>query len=217
MTQSAGKGRTILNAVVRSKGDKATYVGHEFDRCKDYASLHYRLPFEKVLYQPLGGPTFLFHLLSLGLCRGLGCTKSRVGQSFLRRNSRGKPLAPEDSVHSRLYSQVNLTQSSLLITEPYFNLPNIQEIYDQFVFEEYEFKSYHRCTRMSFARVVYNLSATYLPAASLVPHGTLFSGSDLPPAECMLIVDSGFSFTHVIPILNGTIVWKAVKRWDPVC
>ena len=43
--------------------------------------------------------------------------------------------------------QVNTTQACLLITEPYFNLPNLQEVYDQLVFEEYEFSSYHRCTR----------------------------------------------------------------------
>lgn len=30
--------------------------------------------------------------------------------------------------------------------------------------------------------------------------------------ECMLIVDSGFSFTHVVPIINGKVVWSAVKR-----
>ncbi len=45
--------------------------------------------------------------------------------------------------------QVNTAESSLLITEPYFNLPNVQDIYDQFVFEEYEFRSYFRCTRES--------------------------------------------------------------------
>lgn len=40
--------RLITNALVRSKGDKTTYFGHEFERCKDYSSLHFRLPFEKV-------------------------------------------------------------------------------------------------------------------------------------------------------------------------
>lgn len=30
----------------------------------------------------------------------------------------------------------------------------------------------------------------------------------------MLIVDSGFSFTHVIPIINHSIQWNAVKRID---
>ncbi|KAL7279818.1 hypothetical protein ACG7TL_006225 [Trametes sanguinea] len=69
---------TIPNAVVRSKGDNATYIGHELAKCRDFTSLRFRLPFEKV----------------------------------------------------------NTSQASLLITEPYFNLPNIQDVYDQFVFEE---------------------------------------------------------------------------------
>ena len=42
--------RVIPNAVVRSKGDRKTYFGHEIAKCKDYSSLHYRLPFEKVCY-----------------------------------------------------------------------------------------------------------------------------------------------------------------------
>ena len=47
--QGSSKGpRIIPNAVVRSKGDKLTYFGHELARCRDYSSLHYRLPFEKV-------------------------------------------------------------------------------------------------------------------------------------------------------------------------
>ena len=47
-TSHFGKNRIIPNAVIRSKGDKATYFGHEMAQCKDYSSLHYRLPFEKV-------------------------------------------------------------------------------------------------------------------------------------------------------------------------
>lgn len=44
--------------------------------------------------------------------------------------------------------KINASEYSLLMTEPYFNLPNIQDVYDQLVFEEYEFQSYYRCTRM---------------------------------------------------------------------
>ena len=52
----------------------------------------------------------------------------------------------------------------------------------------------------------------FLLAASLIPHGELFAIPDYPIPQCMLVVDAGFSFTHVIPILNGAIVWNAVKR-----
>ena len=43
--------RSIPNAIVRSKGDKKTYFGHQLQQCQDHSALHYRLPFEKVRYQ----------------------------------------------------------------------------------------------------------------------------------------------------------------------
>ena len=80
--------------------------------------------------------------------------------------------------------------------------------------------SYSR--NMNFSRtIVVHVSALHYyhlfylilrPAAAMIPHGTLFAQPDLPPAESMLIVDSGFSFTHIIPILSGKVVWNAVKR-----
>ncbi|KAF9065180.1 actin family [Rhodocollybia butyracea] len=154
--------RLVPNAIIRSKGDKTTYFGHEIARCKDYSSLHYRLPFEKGYVVDWDAEKAIW-----------------------------------DGVFSEQVLGVNTTESSLVLTEPYFNLPNIQDVYDQFVFEEYEFLSYHRCT-----------------PASLISHGKLLEAHGLPPPECMLIVDSGFSFTHVVPILNGSIVWSAVRRLD---
>lgn len=154
--------RIISNAVIRSKGDKATYIGHEFDECDDLASLHYRLPIEK------------------------GYVVDWDAQK-----------AVWDGVFSDQVLNLDTTEASILVTEPYFNLPNIQEVYDQFIFEEYEFESYHRCT-----------------PASLIPHGSLFSQPTLSAPACMIIVDSGFSFTHVVPIMEGQIVWPAVKRLD---
>ncbi|RDB14700.1 Actin-like protein ARP6 [Hypsizygus marmoreus] len=154
--------RIIPNAVVRSKGDKTTYFGHEFANCKDYSSLHYRLPFEK------------------------GYLVDWDAQK-----------AVWDGIFSSDVLAINTTDSSLLITEPYFNLPNIQDTYDQLIFEEYEFESCYRCT-----------------PASLIPYGTLFNQPGLPSAECMIVIDSGFSYTHVVPILQGKVIWKAVKRLD---
>ncbi|KAF8182292.1 actin-related protein Arp6 [Pholiota molesta] len=154
--------RVISNAIVRSKGDKATYFGHEITQCRDYSSLHYRLPFEK------------------------GYLVDWDAQKAIW-----------DGIFSDQVLGVDTTQSSLLITEPYFNLPNIQDTYDQLIFEEYEFSSYYRCT-----------------PASLIPYGQLFSQPGLPPAQCTIVIDSGFSFTHVVPMIDGQIVWNAVKRLD---
>ena len=46
----------------------------------------------------------------------------------------------------------------------------------------------------------------------MVPYGSLFQpgGPSLP--ECLVVIDSGFSFTHVVPIMNNQIQWYAVKR-----
>ena len=55
-------------------------------------------------------------------------------------------------------------------------------------------------------------SRAFLAAASMVPHGKLYHEKGLPAPECVLVVDSGFSFTHVVPMINGAVVWDAVKR-----
>jgi hypothetical protein len=49
-------------------------------------------------------------------------------------------------------------------------------------------------------------------AASVMPFGNLFAQPELPMPECTMIIDSGFSFTHVVPLLSGKIVWNSVKR-----
>jgi actin-related protein 6 len=36
----------------------------------------------------------------------------------------------------------------------------------------------------------------------------------LPNPECTLVVDAGFSFTHIVPIMGGSVLWSAVKRID---
>ena len=64
-----------------------------------------------------------------------GCMGPLVRHGRLQRAS--KPtLAAEP--------QIDPSVTSLLLTEPLFNLPNVQENYDQVVFEEYEFDAYQR-------------------------------------------------------------------------
>ncbi|KAB5591148.1 Actin-like protein ARP6 [Ceratobasidium theobromae] len=100
---------------------------------------------------------------------------------------------------------------SFLVTEPNFNMHSIQETYDQMVFEEWEFSSYYRC-----------------PSAALVSSSDIFTPPDQPQPECAVVVDSGFSFTHVTPVLQhisspglsqlgneilpGSIQWPSVRR-----
>ncbi|KAI8365927.1 actin family [Radiomyces spectabilis] len=86
----------------------------------------------------------------------------------------------------------------LLITEPCFNLPNIQEAYDQMIFEEYEFSSCYRTTAPQLC--VYNDLAT------------LFGDKEGSVPDCALVVDSGYSFTHIVPFVKEKPIAKGIKR-----
>jgi actin-related protein 6 len=129
--------------------------------------------------------------------------------------------------HRIVMCQINPSETSLLVTEPYFNLPNIAETYDQMVFEEWEFDSYFRCTREStplptgssaLLRISpsTDLESKLTPrsriAAALIPYGGLFSSDTEIPPECAIVVDIGYSFSHVIPLRDGQIIWEYVKR-----
>ena len=78
----------------------------------------------------------------LGRTKGsLGCNVPPISKGIIFLGHRTSPT------YSHELGQADVSESSILITEPYFNLPQIQRIYDQFVFEEYGFQSYYRCTR----------------------------------------------------------------------
>ncbi|KAI9351645.1 actin-like protein ARP6 [Pilaira anomala] len=95
-------------------------------------------------------------------------------------------------------AQIEPKESRLIVTEPYFNLPAIQDSYDQVIFEEYEFGSCYRT----------------IPAELCLFNelGSLFGDKIGSIPDCTLIVDSGYSFTHIIPFLNGKAVSKGIKR-----
>jgi len=103
---------------------------------------------------------YIFYFsVNLGLSCRLGCAKSYLGWHLFRPGSFSKPFQDCHCVFrlTRVSSyKVDTTDSSLLITEPYFNLPNIQDVYDQMIFEEYEFRSYYRCTREQIKTLVVN-------------------------------------------------------------
>ncbi|GAA5846660.1 hypothetical protein JCM3766R1_005799 [Sporobolomyces carnicolor] len=110
----------------------------------------------------------------------------------------------EKQVWDRVFSgrgrslKLDTRSTSIAITEPVMNLPNVQEHYDQMVFEEYDFQSYLR-----------------IPGPAAIPYGMDARGSpQFHPPECCLVVDAGFSFTHIVPIVRGAIISSGVKRID---
>ncbi|CAO3651706.1 unnamed protein product [Cunninghamella blakesleeana] len=100
-----------------------------------------------------------------------------------------------------VYKQVLKTEpkdTQLVITEPLFNLSSIQEAYDQIIFEEYQVQSCYRTTAPQLC--VYN-DWHYLFGD---PHDTI--------ADCCVVVDSGYSFTHIVPFLKRKPITKAIRR-----
>ncbi|KAF8407140.1 hypothetical protein HHK36_006265 [Tetracentron sinense] len=95
--------------------------------------------------------------------------------------------------------RIDPTLSSLLLVEPLFNLPSIQRSTDELIFEDFGFSSLY---------VADSPSLVHLYEASHRPDGFVSK------AQCSLVVDSGFSFTHAAPVLQNFTVNYAVKRLD---
>ncbi|KAF9943143.1 Actin- protein 6 [Mortierella alpina] len=93
------------------------------------------------------------------------------------------------------------SSTTLLISEPVLNLPNIAATYDQLVFEEYGFQGY---TRMSAPQM-----AMYNEIPRL--YGQRM-GSGKKRVDCAVIVDSGYSFTHIVPFWKGKPILVGIRR-----
>jgi len=83
---------------------------------------------------------------------------------------------------------------NLIFTEPYFNFQSIQEGLSEIFFEEYGFKSLLRTHTGDLT--------------------TYQNKQDNPEEKCCLVVESGYSFTHIVPYVLGKRVRNAVKRID---
>lgn len=101
-----------------------------------------------------------------------------------------------DFMFSKESLKVDSSEANLVITEPVFNFTSIKECMDEIMFEEHQFKAISRKR-----------------AAELVNIKHISENSSSNPL-CTLVVDSGFSFTHVVPVCQGKILKNAVKRID---
>ncbi|KAI8354418.1 actin family [Mortierella sp. GBAus27b] len=93
------------------------------------------------------------------------------------------------------------SSTTLVISEPVLNLPNIAATYDQLVFEEYNFHSYTR------------LSAPQMALYNEIPRlfgQSMTSGKKR--VDCAVIVDSGYSFTHIVPCWKGKPITVGTRR-----
>lgn len=49
-------------------------------------------------------------------------------------------------------------------------------------------------------------------AAALVPYGGLFEIPGSPSAPCSILIDVGYSYSHVTPVVDGKVIWSGIRR-----
>ncbi|KAH7299441.1 hypothetical protein KP509_24G011700 [Ceratopteris richardii] len=133
----------------------------------------------------------------------LGCEElQRLG--IRRPADRGYLISAElqKEIWDRIFRtllKVRTSDTPLLLIEPPFAVPSIQKLTDELVFEEFGFCSL-------FVADAASLTHLYLQHRN--PE-TMLSRS-----RCSLVIDSGFSFTHVSPVVYNFTCNAAVKRID---
>lgn len=100
-----------------------------------------------------------------------------------------------DYTFSKNCANVDFSQP-VIITEPQFNFTSIQEAITEIFFEEYECETLLRTTAADLAYEHY--AAT----------------KQLQAPHCCIVIDIGFSFTHIIPFVKGERVKQAIRRID---
>ncbi|XP_063241280.1 actin-related protein 6 [Bacillus rossius redtenbacheri] len=88
---------------------------------------------------------------------------------------------------------VNFSDTPVIITEPYFNFSSVQDAMAEIFFEEYECQALLRVNSGDLSCYKYM-------------HDT--------KALCCLLVDSGYSFTHIVPYIKGKKLKQGIRRID---
>lgn len=92
--------------------------------------------------------------------------------------------------------QCNPKETNLLLTEKPNCPKELQKNCDEIVFEQFEFASYYRCVG---------------PRLNAYHPSNPESLSALPQ-ECLLIIDTSYSDTTILPLYNGKLIQSAVRR-----
>lgn len=98
-----------------------------------------------------------------------------------------------DYMFSKECCPVNFSDTPLIITEPLFNFSSIQEAITEIFFEEYDCTSLLRINATDLAE--YNYRKTH-------------------NNKCTVVVDSGYSFTYIVPYINGKKYRDGIRRID---
>ncbi|CAL8291888.1 unnamed protein product [Boreogadus saida] len=97
-----------------------------------------------------------------------------------------------DHLFGKELMKVDFADTSVIVSEPLYNFSSIQESMNEILFEEYQFQSVLR-----------------INAGSMSAHHYIQTN---PSVLCCLVVDSGYSFTHITPYCRGRKMKKGICR-----
>jgi actin-related protein 6 len=107
----------------------------------------------------------------------------------------GIQLQMWNRIFSHPYLDVKPKDSILVVTEPPFNPEPLQNDMNEVIFEDYGFMEYMRRIPAWFSAYNHFHAPEFSPLHS----------------SCCTVVDSGFSFTHIFPFINGVCMKPAVS------
>lgn len=103
-----------------------------------------------------------------------------------------------------------MSSLNIFITEPYFNFSSTKETMNELFFEEYRVAGLVRANRR-----VYNLILLFL--AAFFAAYKYRAKSIQRPSRYSFIIDSGYSFTHLLPMCDGNIMKDFALRYGSLC
>lgn len=112
-----------------------------------------------------------------------------------------------DQIFGKQCLNVSTEKTSVIVTEPYFNFASIKDTTDEIIFENYGFASALRINGNWL--LIYLYIFVFFLAGTLCALNYLEKHSD---QQCCLLVDSGYSFTHIAPYCRGKLIKDGVIR-----
>ncbi|XP_060072850.1 actin-related protein 6-like isoform X1 [Ylistrum balloti] len=98
-----------------------------------------------------------------------------------------------DYMFGKDFLKADFNETSIIVTDPYFNFASIQEAMNEILYEEYQFKSVFHCNPSYLTQYKYQ--------------------KERPEKEfCTMVVDTGYSFTHLVPYFKGKKIENSVRR-----
>lgn len=111
-----------------------------------------------------------------------------------------------DRAFGKHYLKIQPKDHDLVLTQPLFTPLALQEATLELVFEEYGFKSLFCCSPATAVMHYYRKQPESMHMLGKCPP----LPADAPSAA--VVVDNGYSFTHVVPFFEGERLHNAVKR-----